>query len=128
MPTAHTPESTEDHSRVEQERPIPLLKGLCSDDQVWEKIAPRYGVTNPDPPWKISLYATLECLNAGAILPSLERRHIEDHLGETIYQKIPGPEQQLLSLAHILLARGLLTEEELGDRLSSVRKRLEPST
>ena len=82
-------------------------------------------MTNPDPPWKVSLYATLESLSAGETLPSLERRHIEDRLGETIYRQIPGPEQQLLSLAHILLSRGLLSEQELSERLRAVRQRLE---
>jgi hypothetical protein len=104
--------------------PIPLLETLRTEDQAWVNIAPRYGVTNPDPPWKVSLYATLECLSAGATLPSLERRHIEDRLGETLYRQMPGPEQQLLSLAHILLDRGLLSEQDLSDRVSAVRERL----
>ena len=54
--------------------PIPLLEAMRNKDKTWEKIAPRYGVTNPDPPWKVSLYATCECLAAGEALPALERR------------------------------------------------------
>lgn len=104
---------------------IPLLETLRSEDQIWTSIAPRYNVTSPDPPWKVSLYATLECLSANSTLPSLERRHVEDRLGETIYRDISGPEQQLLSLAHILLSRGLLSEQELGERLGTIRQRLE---
>lgn len=104
---------------------IPLLETLRSDDKAWVNIAPRYGVTNADPPWKVSLYATLECLSVGKILPSLERRHAEDQLGETLYRDIPAPEQQLLSLAHILLSRGLLSEQELSERLRTIRERLE---
>lgn len=104
---------------------VPLLETLRSEDKAWVNIAPRYGVTNPDPPWKVSLYATLECLSVGKTLPSLERRHAEDRLGETIYRDIPAPEQQLLSLAHILLSRGLLSEQELSERLRVIRKRLE---
>ncbi len=42
--------------------PIPLLDAIRNEDKTWEKLAPRYGVTNPDPPWKVSLYATCECL------------------------------------------------------------------
>jgi hypothetical protein len=104
---------------------IALLETVRNKDNTWEKLAPRYGVTNPDPPWKVSLYATCECLAAGATLPALERRHAEDQLGETIYSGTPGPEQQLLALAHIMLSRGLLSEEDLGRRMDAVRSRLE---
>ena len=56
-----------------------------------EELAPCYGVANPDPPWNVSLYAVFECLSAGGALPSLERRHIEDRLGETLYGRTPDP-------------------------------------
>ncbi len=105
--------------------PIPLLEALRNDDKTWEQLAPRYGVTNPDPPWKVSLYATCECLAAGAALPALERRRAEDQLGETVYGGIPAPEQQLLALAHIMLSRGLLSEQDLAGRIDAVRSRLE---
>jgi hypothetical protein len=104
---------------------IPLLETLRNPDKTWERLAPRYGVTNPDPPWKVSLYATCECLAAGAALPALERRRAEDQLGETTYSGTPGPEQQLLALAHILLSRGLLSEQDLAQRMKAVRSRLE---
>jgi hypothetical protein len=105
--------------------PIPLLEAIRNEDKTWEKLAPRYGVTNPDPPWKVSLYATCECLAFGEALPSLERRHAEDQLGETVYSGTPAPEQQLLALAHIMLSRGLLREEDLARRMKAVRSRLE---
>ena len=107
--------------------PIPLLEAIRSEDKTWEKLAPRYGVTDPDPPWKVSLYATCECLAAGSALPALERRHAEDQLGETVYSGTPAPEQQLLALAHIMLSRGLLSQEDLASRLDVVRSRLEMS-
>jgi hypothetical protein len=105
--------------------PIPLLEAMRNDDKSWEKLAPRYGVTNPDPPWKISLYATCECLAAGERLSLLERRRAEDLLGETVYSGTPAPEQQLLVLAHLMLSHGLLSEEELATRMNAVRLRLE---
>ncbi len=105
--------------------PIPLLEAMRNEDKTWEKLAPRYGVTSPDPPWKVSLYATCECLAVGAALPALERRHAEDQLGETVYRGTPAPEQQLLALAHIMLSRGLLSEEDLAGRMNAVRLRLE---
>jgi hypothetical protein len=105
--------------------PIPFLEAIRNEDKTWENLAPRYGVTNPDPPWKVSLYATCECLAFGEALPSLERRHAEDQLGETVYSGTPAPEQQLLALAHIMLSRGLLREEDLARRMKAVRSRLE---
>ena len=103
--------------------PIPLLEAIRKEDKTWEKLAPRHGVTNPDPPWKVSLYATCECLAAGAALPALERRRAEDQLGETVYSGTPAPEQQLLALAHIMLSRGLLSKEDLARRMTVIRSR-----
>jgi hypothetical protein len=105
--------------------PISLLEAIRNEDKTWEKLAPRYGVTSPDPPWKVSLYATCECLAAGATLPALERRAAEDQLGETVYSGTPAPEQQLLALAHIMLSRGLLSKEDLARRMNVVRSRLD---
>lgn len=105
--------------------PIPLLEAIRNQDKTWEKLAPCYGVTNPDPPWKVSLSATCECLAAGATLPALERRRAEDQLGETVYSATPAPEQQLLALAHIMLSRGLLSAEDLARRMNAVRSRLD---
>ncbi len=105
--------------------PIPLLEAIRNEDKVWDRLAPRYGVTNPDPPWEVSLHATCECLAAGEVLPVLERRHAEDRLSETVYSGTPAPERQLMALAHIMLSRGLLREEDLARRMAAVRSRLE---
>ncbi len=105
-------------------RRIALLESIQNEDQTWAKLAPRWCVTEPTPPWKVCLDATCDCLSAGGALDNLERRHAEDEL-ETVYSTIPNPERQLLTLAHIMLSRGLITEEELARRLSTVRARLE---
>jgi len=107
--------------------PIPLLDAIQDEGRPWQELAPRFGVANPDPPWKVSLYAIFECLSAGGALPSVERRHIEDRLGETIYGRTPDPERQLLALADTLLRRGILREEDLARRMDAVRGRLEDS-
>ena len=107
--------------------PIPLLDAIQDEGRPWQELAPRYGVANPDPPWKVSLYAIFECLSAGGALPSLERRHIEDRLGETLYGRTPDPERQLLALADTLLRRGIVSEEDLARRMDLVRARLEAS-
>jgi hypothetical protein len=107
--------------------PIALLESIRNDDKTWAKLAPRYGVNDPDPPWKVSLYATCECLSAGGALSSLERRHAEDRLGKTLYSGTPAPEQQLLALAHIMVSRGLIGQEALATRMKAVRARRDVS-
>jgi hypothetical protein len=52
--------------------PIPLLDAIQDEGRTWQELARRYGVANPDPPWKVSLYAIFECLSAGGALPPLE--------------------------------------------------------
>lgn len=105
--------------------PIPLLETIRKNGKTWDELAPRCGVTNPEPPWKIALYATFECLSACKALPSLQRRHAEDRLGETLYSGTPAPEQMVLALAHTMLSRGLLNEKDLASHMMAVRLRLE---
>jgi len=117
--------------------PIPLLEEVQSKGRVWSDLSAQYGVTNPDPPWKITLEATCDLLAGDSCvklheevvpgscaLPALERRTEEDDLSETIYEEVPFPERQLLSLAHSMIRRGLLNEEELAIRMREVEKRL----
>ncbi len=106
-------------------RRIELLESLRNEDQTWAKLAPRWCVTQPEPPWQVCLDATCDALSAVGALDSLERRHAEDELGETVYSEIPNPERQLLALAHIMVSRGLLSEEELARHIRTVRARLE---
>jgi hypothetical protein len=117
--------------------PIGVLEEVREKGRVWEDLAEQYGVTNPDPPWKIDLEATCDMLAADScvkpydqvepgscVLPSLERRAEEDDLSETIYMDVPFPERQLLALAHSMLKRGLFSEEELARRMEEVGRRL----
>jgi hypothetical protein len=104
---------------------VPLLEAIRNDGKTWDELAPRYGVTNPDPPWKVPFDATCECLAVGGALPWLQRRRAEDRLGETMYSGTPAPEQQLLALAHTMLSRGLVSEQDLASRMRTVRSRLE---
>jgi hypothetical protein len=102
---------------------IALLDEIRSKSDTWEVLAPRWGVTNPNPPWKTSLTAMCDCL--GGVLPNEDRRNAEDMLADNIYRDVPAPERQLLALAHTMLNRGLMTEEQLAIRMRSVRERLE---
>jgi hypothetical protein len=108
---------------------IGLLQEIVARDQVWPKMAAKYGVENPVPPWKTSLDGLCDALDradceTGA--PNFQdRRDEEDTLSATVYPDLPYPESQLVALAHSLLARGLVTEDELARRLSVIRARLE---
>jgi hypothetical protein len=58
-------------------------------------------------------------------LPLLTRRDDEDRLSSERYEALPFPENQLVALAHSLIARGVIDERALADRMASVRARLE---
>lgn len=108
---------------------IEALHEITERNQVWPLMAAKYGVENPVPPWKTSLDGLCDALDhAGcdASVPNFkERRDEEDVLSATVYANLPYPENQLVSLAHSLVARGIIDETELRQRLTSVRARLE---
>ena len=117
--------------------PISLLQDIQAHGRAWEDLSVQYGVSNPDPPWKITLEATCDLLAGDScvkpydevepgscVLPSLERRAEEDELSATLYQDVPFPERQLLSLAHSLIKRDLLDEGELARRVEEISRRL----
>ncbi len=106
-----------------------FLEQILDRNQVWPKMAAKYGVENPVPPWKTSLDGFCDALDHAACdtpVPSFkERRDEEDVLSATVYSELPYPENQLVSLAHSLMVRGVITEEALQQRISAVRNRLE---
>ena len=104
---------------------IALLEGMRGQGKEWEVLAPRYGVANPNPPWKTSLIAICDCLDLSGALPTLDRRRAEDELAEAVYSDVPAPESQLLALVHTMLNRGLVSEADLASRMRTVRSRLE---
>jgi hypothetical protein len=81
------------------------------------------------PPWRTSLEGICDALDQSAcgseILNFADRRNDEDALSATIYSDLPYPENRLVALAHSLLARGVIDEAELEERLATVRARLE---
>jgi hypothetical protein len=108
---------------------IEALKNIVQRDQTWPRMAAKWGVENPVPPWKTSLDGLCDALDhasCDADVPNFkERRDEEDVLSATRYSKLPYPENQLVSLAHSLMVRGVIDEAELRQRLASIRKRLE---
>ena len=107
--------------------PIPVLEEVKKEGQgrSWQELSKKWGVDNPDPPWKVTLEATCDVLSeVSCALPGVERRWEEDELVEELYKDVPYPERQLLALAHSLIRRGLIDEEELKKHMVEVDKRL----
>ena len=108
-----------------------VIDEIVGRRQTWPVMAAKYGVENPLPPWKTSLDGLCDVLDRTCAQdPELrfgfkERRDEEDDLAATRYADLPYPENQLMSLAHSLLARGVIGEAELAQRLAAVRARLE---
>ena len=125
--------------------PIDLLEKIKQEGRVWDDLSEEYGVDNPDPPWRISLESTCDGLAGGYWAPfniclpkderepvmaddkkidSNERRWEEDKLVDEHYADVPFPERQLLALAHTMIRRGMISEEELAEHMKVVDKRL----
>jgi hypothetical protein len=116
-------------TRSIEEVRIPALESVVEGNQVWSRMAAKYGVQNPVPPWKSSLDGICDALDQSGcgpeVLSFVDRRNEEDTLSATIYSTLPYPENQLVSLAHSLVARGVIGETELLERMASIRARLE---
>ncbi len=94
-------------------------------DKSWKALSKKYGVDNPDPPWKVTLEATCDVLSeVSCALPGVERRWEEDQLVEELYADVPYPERQLLALTHSMIRRGLIEEDALEKHMEAVEKRL----
>ncbi|MCB1725000.1 MAG: hypothetical protein KDJ39_15040 [Gammaproteobacteria bacterium] len=131
------------NERALDSSPIELLERIKIEGRVWEELSEEYGVNNPDPPWRVSLESTCDQLAGGYWAPfnvclpkeerespsddkvdAIERRWEEDDLVAKHYADVPFPERQLLALAHTLVRRGIMTEQELAAKMKSVSDRL----
>jgi hypothetical protein len=108
---------------------IAPLQTIVQRQQIWSRMAAKYRVPNPLPPWKSSLDGICDALDQSGcgreVLSFVDRRNEEDTLSATLYSSLPYPESQLVSLAHSLVARGVIDETQLQQRLTSIRARLE---
>ena len=103
-----------------------VLTEISKAEQTWPAMTAKYGVENPLPPWKTSLDGLCDALDRSCSADDLDftfkqRRDEEDELSADRYAQLPYPENQLVSLAHSLLARGLIDEADLRARLTSIR-------
>ncbi len=121
--------STSEGLRPTRGSAIAPLAKIVERNQVWGRMAAEYGVDNPVPPWNTSLDGICDALYQSACGPSIlnfvDRRNEEDALSATVYSDLPYPENRLVALAHSLVARGVIDEAELEERLATVRARLE---
>jgi len=120
--------STSGEPRPAEGAPIAPLANIVQRNQIWSRMAAKYSVDNPLPPWKTSLEGICDALDqtsCGAALPGVDQRNEEDALSATLYSDLPYPENRLVALAHSLVRRGLIDETELAARLTAVRTRLE---
>ena len=109
---------------------VETLEEIARRNQIWTVMADKYGVENPVPPWKTSLDGMCDAIDRSGAAEDLnltfkDRRDEEDVLSATRYADLPYPENQLVALAHSLVARGVNDEVELRRRLEAVRTRLE---
>lgn len=121
---------THEGAHVEAVR-VEVLEQIVDRNQTWPVMAAKYGVENPLPPWKTSLDGMCDALDRSCEAEKAleftfkQRRDEEDALSASAYASLPYPENQLLALAHSLVARGVITETELQQRLATIRARLE---
>lgn len=110
---------------------VEVLRQIVDRNQTWPVMAAKYGVENPLPPWKTSLDGMCDALDRSCAEDDAldftfkQRRDEEDALSASAYASLPYPENQLVALAHSLVARGVITETELQHRLATIRARLE---
>ena len=107
--------------------PISVLEKVKKEGKgrSWQELSKKWGVDNPNPPWKVTLEATCDVLSeVSCALPGVERRWEEDELVEELYKDVPYPERQLLALAHSMIRRGLIDEDDLKEHMKEVDKRL----
>src|SRR3984893_10688365 len=93
-------DTSENTGPVERVTIAPLEK-IVERNQVWSRMAAKYGVDNPVPPWKTSLDGVCDALDHAAcstnVLSVKVRRDEEDALSATIYSSLPYPANQLVS-------------------------------
>ncbi len=82
------------------------LERIVERNQVWPRMAAKYGVENPLPPWKTSLDGLCDALDQAACdtaAPSFkERRDEEDVLSATRYADLPPYPREPTRLAGAL--------------------------
>ena len=105
--------------------PVALLEAIQRQGKEWDVLAPKYGVTNPNPPWKSSLTGTCEC--SFGRRPAASARPPQGRGCPRRYhlQGSPRP-NAICSPSPYMVRRGLVTECDLAPR-ARARRPLAPS-
>ncbi len=105
-------------------KPFSVLLGIL--DRVDQRSEPDLLAMEHQPgPWENSMQATCECLSWRGALDNLERRHAEDRLGVSVYRQFPVRSRSAVVVAHELMGKGVISEDELQAKMSEVRARLD---
>lgn len=74
-------------------------------------------------PWATSLQAMCDCLSLHGVVDNVQRRHREDELTQSLDTRIPGELAQLVVVRRMLLEQGLITDQQLHDKMTVVKER-----
>lgn len=106
----------------EHMRKYPKLPGPVND--FGGRPAEPIAVVDHDPaPWEKRTHATLECLYWRGAMSMEEKRAAIEDLGLTMYGELTYYEKWITGAARRLLAKGLITQDELDAKLADVRAR-----
>lgn len=75
--------------------------------------------------WEMNTYVTCECLGWRGAWNSEMRRRAENDLGATLYFGLPYYARWITVASKVLIDRGLITVDELADKIDEVRVRVE---
>lgn len=75
-------------------------------------------------PWEKRCHALLETFNARGVISMEEKRRGVEDMGQTIYAALTYYEKWAMSAANTLLNKGLLTPDELANKIAEVRARV----
>lgn len=74
-------------------------------------------------PWEKRTHATLECLYWRGAMSMEEKRNAVEELGAAMYGDLTYYEKWATAAARRLLAKGLITQDELDAKIAEVRGR-----
>ncbi len=74
-------------------------------------------------PWEKRLHALMDLLSVKKVLTVEEKRRGVEDLGREVYDRLTYYERWAVAACNLLLAKGVVTAEELACKLAEVRKR-----
>jgi hypothetical protein len=74
-------------------------------------------------PWEKRCHALLECLNLRRHVSTEEKRRAVEDMGATIYAALTYYEKWVMCATNTLLDKGLITSDELAEKIREVRAR-----